>query len=82
MSFQHRDEGVCLPVYLYHKQGNPLEVVTDLTVDTFLLAFRRFASCRSLPQIFVSDNASTDLAAADEIKQLQLSEHLTEALGR
>ena len=36
-----------------------LEVVTDLTVDTFLLAFRRFASRRSLPQIVVSDNAST-----------------------
>ncbi|XP_065902663.1 uncharacterized protein [Dysidea avara] len=45
-----------------------LEVVTDLTVDTFLLAFRRFSSCRSLPQIIVSDNASTYLAAADELQ--------------
>ena len=44
-----------------------LEVVTDLTVDTFLLAFRRFASHRSLPQIVVSDNATTYQAAADEL---------------
>ena len=59
-----------------------LEIVTDLTVETFLLAFRRFASRRSLPQILVSDNASTSLAAADELQQLLQSEHLTEALGR
>jgi len=31
-----------------------LEVVTDLTVETFLLAFRRFTGRRSLPQIVVS----------------------------
>ena len=59
-----------------------LEVVTDLTVETFLLAFRRFTGHRSLPQIVVSDNASTYLAAADELQQLLQSEHLTEALGR
>ena len=45
-----------------------LEVVTDLTVDTFLLAFRRFASRRSLPQIVVSDNVTTYQAAADELQ--------------
>ena len=59
-----------------------LEVVTDLTVDTFLLAFRRFASRRSLPHIVVSDNASTYLAAADELQHLLQSERLTEVLGR
>ncbi|XP_065896204.1 uncharacterized protein [Dysidea avara] len=59
-----------------------LEIVTDLTVETFLLAFRRFASRRSLPQILVSDNASTYLAAADELQQLLQSERLTETLGR
>ena len=59
-----------------------LKVVTDLTVVTFLLAFRRFTGCRSLPQIVVSDNASIYLAAADELRQLLQSEHLTEALGR
>ena len=59
-----------------------LETVTDLTVDTFLLAFRRFASRRSLPQIVVSDNATTYQAAADELQRLLRSKHLTEALGR
>lgn len=51
-------------------------------METFLLAFRRFTGCRSLPQIVVSENAFTYLAAADELQQLLKSEHLTEALGR
>ena len=57
-------------------------MVTDLTVQTFLLAFRRFTDRRSLPQIVVSDNASTYLEAADKLQQLLQSECLTEALGR
>ena len=36
-----------------------LEIVTDLSTDTFLLALRRFASRKSLPQIIISDNGST-----------------------
>jgi len=59
-----------------------LEVVTDLSVETFLLAFRRFASRRSLPKIVVSDNASTYMAAAEELQQLLHSEHMIEVLGR
>ena len=59
-----------------------LEVVTDLTVETFLLAFRRFTSRRSMPKIVVSDNASTYLAAAEELQQLLQSEQLTEVMGR
>ena len=35
-----------------------LEVVSDLTVDTFLLAFRRFSSRKSLPRKMISDSAS------------------------
>ena len=53
-----------------------LEIVTDLSVETFLLAFRRFASHRSLPQVLVSDNATTYTAAADELQQLLGSDHL------
>ena len=47
-----------------------LEVVNDLTEDSFLQGFRRFVSCRSLPVTMISDNASTYLAAANEIEQL------------
>ena len=42
-----------------------LEVVTDLSVETFMLAFRRFVSRKSLPHIMMSDNASTYLSAAE-----------------
>ena len=47
-----------------------LEVVTDLTEETFIQAFRRFASRKSLPRRMISDNASTYLSAANELKQL------------
>ena len=36
-----------------------LEVVSDLSVGTFLLAVRRFASRQSLPDVMISDNATT-----------------------
>ena len=36
-----------------------LEVVTDLSEETFLQAFCRFSSRKSLPRIVLSDNAST-----------------------
>ena len=53
----------------------------DLSVDSFLLAFRRFVSCKSLPTQMISDNVSTYLAAAEEIKLLFESSDLREALG-
>jgi len=59
-----------------------LEVVTDLSTYTFLLAFRRFTSRKSLPQIVISDNGSTYLAAAEELSSLLTSEELKESLGR
>ena len=52
-----------------------LEVVTDLSVPTFLLAFRRFAACRSLPQVMMSDNATTYTSAAEELTELLSSEN-------
>ena len=57
-----------------------LEVVTDLTVDTFLLAFRRFSSRKNLPKKIISDNASTYLAAAEELQGMFNSDTLKEAL--
>ncbi|XP_070571330.1 uncharacterized protein [Ptychodera flava] len=47
-----------------------LQVVPDMSTKTFMHAFRRFAARRSLPTRMLSDNASTYLAAADEIKTL------------
>ncbi|XP_055944606.1 uncharacterized protein LOC129975568 [Argiope bruennichi] len=45
-----------------------LELVGDLTTDTFLLAFRRFISRRGLCSVVVSDNARTFKRAELEIK--------------
>ena len=47
-----------------------LELVKDLTVPSFLRAFRSFAARRPLPQKMISDNATTYLSAANELKQL------------
>ena len=58
-----------------------LEVVTDLSEETFLQAFRRFSSRKSLPRLVVSDNASTFMAAADELKALFESNRVKESLG-
>ena len=59
-----------------------LEVVTDLTTATFLLAFSRFAARRSLPIVMMSDNASTYTSAAEELTWLFTSEELSTVLGR
>ena len=59
-----------------------LEVVEDLTVEAFLLAFRRFASRKSLPRKLISDNASTFLSANNELKELFESHALKETLAR
>ncbi|XP_074645841.1 uncharacterized protein LOC141902099 [Tubulanus polymorphus] len=47
-----------------------LELVTDLTCDAFLLAFRRFCARRSFPRIVYSDNASTVTCAFEELSNL------------
>ena len=52
-----------------------LEIVTDLTVETFLQAFRRYSSRKSLPKIMISDNASIYMAAAEELMKLYLIHH-------
>ena len=59
-----------------------LEVVTDLTTETFMLAFRRFVSRKSLPHIMMSDNASTYLSAAEDLKGMLNSKELETSLGR
>ena len=59
-----------------------LEIVTDLTVEEFLQAFRRFSSRKSLPRLMISDNASTYLAAAKELNDLFHSPSLSNALSK
>ena len=59
-----------------------LEIVTDLTVDSFLQAFRRLVARRSLPQLLMSHNGSTFLAAAEDLKTLFASTELSETLAR
>jgi len=61
-------------IYLCHQQSSILEVVEDLSTETFLLAFRRFVGCQSLPQLMISDNATAYEAAATELKDLLTSE--------
>ena len=58
-----------------------LEVVTDLSEEPFLQAFRQFSSRKYLPRLVVSDNASTFMAAADELKALFESNTVKESLG-
>jgi len=56
--------------------------VTDLSVEAFMLALRRFTNHRSLPKIVVLHNVSTYMAAAEELQWLLHSKHMIEVLGR
>lgn len=58
-----------------------LEVVQDLSVETFLRAFQRFAARKSLPRLLLSDNASTFESAAEELRKLMNSKELAETLN-
>ena len=62
-------------------QAVHLEVVTDLNVETFMQAFRRFDCHKSLPQVIILDNASTYTSAAIELEQLLNSTKLNETLS-
>ena len=59
-----------------------LEVVSDLSEQSFLQAFRRFSSRRSLPHHMISDNASTFLASSETLNDLFQSPSLKEQLSR
>jgi len=47
-----------------------LEVVSDLTKDSFIAAFRRFVSRRGMPSRVLSDNGTTFVGARNELKEL------------
>ena len=55
-----------------------LELVEDLTVESFIRAFRRFCARRGLPATIISDNAKTFKAASKEVKKLLRTPRLKE----
>ncbi|XP_052212129.1 uncharacterized protein LOC127831175 [Dreissena polymorpha] len=57
-----------------------LELVPDLS--TFLQAYRRFCSRRSVPRMMISDNGTTFVGAANQIKNLFASERIHTELSR
>ena len=59
-----------------------LVVVTDFSVQTFVLAHRGFAARRSVPQQTICDNASTYLLAAEEVTALFPSQILKASLSK
>ena len=47
-----------------------LELTRNITVDSFLLAFRRFTSRRGLPATLITDNAKTFRGPSKEIVKI------------
>ena len=58
-----------------------LEVVPNLSAYSFIQAFRRFISRKSLPRILISDNSTTFIAGSEEIKRLSNSDVITDYLS-
>ena len=79
---RHGQQEVKVYLYLFTCSIH-LKIVQDLTAETFLLAFCKFAGRRSLPKIMISDDASTYMSAAEELhKLMELTEEVKEQLGR
>ena len=57
-----------------------LELTRSLSVQVFLLAFRRFASRRGLPATLNSDNAKTFKSSCKEIRKITRSEEVWRSL--
>lgn len=57
---------VCMATKAIH-----IELVSDLTTDTFLAALKRFVSRRGLPANIYSDNGTNFVGASKELLQLQ-----------
>lgn len=58
-----------------------LELTRNLTVECFLLAFRRFTSRRGLAATLISDNAKTFRGASREIKKIVRSKEVLRYLA-
>ena len=55
-----------------------LELVTSLSVETFICVFRRFCTRRGLPALLITDNAKTFRSVSKEVKNLLRSPRLSE----
>lgn len=66
---EHEKVYICLFTCAVTRAVN-LEVVGDLTFETFLLANRKFSSRKPLPRKIILGNASVYLSAAEEIQKL------------
>ncbi|XP_053388226.1 uncharacterized protein LOC128551404 [Mercenaria mercenaria] len=58
-----------------------LELVPDLSAESFLQAFRRFCSRKSVPHVMMSDNADTFLSASRQLQDLVQSITVREELN-
>ena len=72
-------KNLCMSLHMCCVQSNSSG---SCYVECFLQAFRRFASRRSLPKLMLSDNASTYLAAPEELQNLFSFASLAENLSR
>ena len=59
-----------------------LEIVQDLTVESFLLTYRKFAARRSVPRIMISDNGSTFRSSAEDLQSLIALPEVQEELSK
>ena len=58
-----------------------LELVPDLSVNSFLLAFRRFVGRRGLPVTLITDNAKTFRTSSKEFLKIARSSEVNDYLG-
>ncbi|XP_052268578.1 uncharacterized protein LOC127869960 [Dreissena polymorpha] len=59
-----------------------LELVPDLSRETFIEAYRRFCSRRSVPRMMISDNGTTFVGEANQIRNPFASEIIHTELSR
>ena len=58
-----------------------LELTPDMSVDSFLLCFRRFVGRRGLPVTLVSDNAKTFQSSSKEVLKIARSQKVSDYLS-
>ena len=68
---------VCLVVKAVH-----LELVSDMTTETFIAALRRFISRRGRPRTISSDNGTNFVGARNKIEEIQKLLRSTEHNGQ